>query len=1502
MGKEFLLNGIGGKHVAATYFNTAFENYYKTIGIILKQIDFPESLLSKYFDYKEEKIADVLQSLYVLTFLDDSATEETYKSIQKYLYTIEIGTELGKCKAKIKEEDEKNEVNKYQEVKTKDIPLDEAAIKDVENKVAKNLDRIMKELKDKGTLVISEDRLMRFQKLLFNKIPGFAPMIAEVVSHENKKIQKELNNNETSEDRKEKLRSCQKGMTYRMLFDIVVLVSETLLYYRNYYTHKNPYNDPDAQRRQNERECKLFFLVKSIFDSSRRLDKRRNLVSTKNMEDLTGNKDGQRKKKEKIEGKAKENGQPIFRFIESDQFYFKIIGRQYNNDNVKGYTLSDFGRMLFCCMFLSRHDILQFIEKEKLMEQSPFKLKGNKLQQKQREAQTRRDAENAERVAKGLKVLPPITVMEHESETNEIVKDIMCHYHIRLPRERRIDSQETKETLTMDILNELRKCPQALYESFDSEGKKKFEREVTPDEKNGTPEKVKMIRSTDRFPHLALRYIDETTALGDIRFHVRLGRYRYCFYNKICIDGKPDIRVWQKEINGFGLYQDIEAKRKKDWENRFQDSEEKVVEQKYGDAELVQHEKDKVGQKDYITDSRTSYNIHANRIGMTWNLTDGIHFPDLERERKENKGEMELYKAPESKVNMLTPKCTMSIYDLPALLFYKYLYDECGSRYNCLDAEHIIKNKYEGLVAFFTAVKEGKSQKELKALMMEKKLKESEIPKKILSYLELDSNYITKLFRKDLDYEKRMHAYRCILEIQEGAKRRLDSFKKKSSKIESGDNDYGKKGYADIRHGSIARYLAQSLISWQPTNNEGKDKITGLNYNKLVAFLSSYGQKSNLEDLKTILTEARLLGSSNPHPFIDKVLVKKPTHIEAFYKAYLSQEISYSSLLIDKIYISFVGDDNHLTSMRKDIKQQKNKLYSKQHNGSKAITYMVSSIVEWMSRDLRIMEPISKDVTDSLNATFNSVLGKFDYKTLRNSFLKLGLLSNVSSHPFLKKVFDNHRFFDLDNFYKAYLTEELSFITVIQNKKSISEEELNRLSFVHATGKRWTVGEGNVASYYRNYASRYLNIDDKHNAIIMLPDGLFTDAIVELLTAMCNDENNKIIVNSRDDLKRILEAKSDDKENTPLRQNASYLIQSYFKIVMQDENQPFYNVEGIFKRAYKPFTTLFGTPIGNTTELEHYYMNASTLKEKIKVNDKEIKDNLKKRKNIKDIETSFTSIKSQIKDVKDIERGIRRFKTQDVILFLSARKLLISILSERKDKDNESTKNLIEKANKLKLKDFSFDDGFKFLSEGKEGVNLSYKYIYKGIEITQEGLSLKNYGNIYRVLGDSRFTSLMEGLKKIGVTSVTFGDLTSEFAIYDEKRPELFKSIQEIEDKAKKENEAILNDPLNEGFYSYDKDGNKMPKRNSFSALIRLLPEYNEDDKSIMIDIRNAAGHGHYKLKVKFDELEKEKEQKYDVPNIARIMNETMTKRKNHKIKKDGEKKGDMGKTNSSEI
>lgn len=1469
MEEDFLFDGIGGKHVAATYFNTAFDNFYKTIGFIFKQIDFTEKSLNQFFDYKEEKIANILQSLYILTFKDKPEQEETYHSIREYRRKILLGDAISKYKDGLKKNDEEG---KYKNVKTKDIVLDEQDKSRIEQEVEEILNKQIEKIKEEKKLVISDDRLMKFQKLLFNKIPGFAPMMAEVVSHENKKIQDELNNKETSEDRKEELKKKQKGMTYSMLFEKVVLVAETLLYYRNYYTHKNPYNDSDALRRQSERECKLFFIVKSVFDGSRRIDKRRNLVSTKKMEDLTGNRDGQRKKKEPIEGKTKDNGQPIFRFIESDDFYFKIIGNQYIGDKVKGYELSDFGRMLFCCMFLSRHDILQFIEKENLMEQSPFKLKEYQIRQKQEDANKRRNAENAERAAKNLKPLPPIIIKDHESDTNEIVKDIMCLYHIRLPRERRIDSQETKETLTMDILNELRRCPSELYESFSPDGKKKFEREVIPDEANGTSDKTKLIRSKDRFPHLALRYIDQTEAIGDIRFQVRLGCYRYCFYNKICIDGKPDVRVWQKEINGFGLYQDIEVKRKTDWEKLFQDSEEKIVDQKYGEAELLQLEKDKAGQKDYVTDSKTSYNIHANRIGMTWGLEDGYCFPNLKRVPKEKTEEKETFLAPESEVTMITPKCSMSTYDLPALLFYKYLHDDYGNRYHLPDVETIIKNKYTGLVEFFTAVKDGKSREDLNIIISKNGIKSSDLPQTMNTYLNLFKENIGQIIGE----KKHKHVEQELKDQLERVQRRLEVFDKKRKKIESNDNKVGSKGYEDIRHGTLARYLAKSLLMWQPTRNKGKDKLTGLNYNKMMSFLAAYGQKSDLEDLKKVLTNSGLLGGSNPHPFISAVLDKKPLHTEKLYVEYLKQEKRVIKDLL--VIIRLEKRAGNIESYKKNEEKLLSSL-----NESQTIEIckrLAAIICNWTD-----MVDADKNLPNWLNQIISS--GKIE--KIKGKFKKKGLLRSTG-HPFLYKAFSEN-VHSVKDLYKSCLEMELKHLSQLSPKMPIP--------FVHEDAEKWRVNDNDTqGSYYRNYASRYLKIDEKHDSIILLPDGLFTDAIIEIISKIVEDENNKLGTTNevakglKNNLKQMLTAKSNDNNQTLLCKNASYIIQTYFKDVMADKNQPFYTAEGIYKRAYDPFTTLYGMPIGNTTELERYYMDADDLKTKLSMKMQELNDQIDSRKNIKDKNAFKTTIKSKINEVKGVERTIRRYKTQDVVLFICAKKLLLSIITNaQRDQNDDAIKEAEKKVNDLKLMNFDFSEGFSFLNEGENGANLSYEYNYKGIKITQEGLSLKNYGNVYRVLGDSRFASLMEGLKKVGVTKVTFGDLTSEFAIYDDKRPDIFKTVQEIEDKAKKENEAILNDPSNIGFYSYDKDGNKMAKRNSFNALISLLQEYDEDDKSVMIDIRNAVGHGHYRLKLKFNELEKEEGQTYDVPNIARLMNETMAKSKDHKIKKKEEKK-----------
>ena len=248
---------------------------------------------------------------------------------------------------------------------------------------------------------------------------------------------------------------------------------------------------------------------------------------------------------------------------------------------------------------------------------------------------------------------------------------------------------------------------------------------------------------------------------------------------------------------------------------------------------------------------------------------------------------------------------------------------------------------------------------------------------------------------------------------------------------------------------------------------------------------------------------------------------------------------------------------------------------------------------------------------------------------------------------------------------------------------------------------------------------------------------------------------------------------------------------------------------------------------------------------------------------------------------------------------------------------HESKDNLSQlriKAKELKLGQFGFDEDFRFLSEGDNEEErkekdqteslLEYIYPYKirkegklvgTINIKQKGLSLKNYGNIYSILGDDRLKSLMEGLFDLGTREVTFGDITSEFANFDQLRSTILKLLQDnIEEVAFNRNISVLNNPRNRNFYSVkDKDGNQLKIkitdpvtneiialskdaiRNQFPELIKMLEEYEADRVSIN-ELRKAVAHNHYPKDI--SKLKPTKNKKLQLPNIAHLANENAKK------------------------
>ena len=95
--------------------------------------------------------------------------------------------------------------------------------------------------------------------------------------------------------------------------------------------------------------------------------------------------------------------------------------------------------------------------------------------------------------------------------------------------------------ILLDMINELGRCPAALYTVLSEENKQRFhisrdvdggfEREdtgidVEESEDLELEQELILKRQGDRLPYFALRYFDDTDAFSTLRFDVYLGRWR----------------------------------------------------------------------------------------------------------------------------------------------------------------------------------------------------------------------------------------------------------------------------------------------------------------------------------------------------------------------------------------------------------------------------------------------------------------------------------------------------------------------------------------------------------------------------------------------------------------------------------------------------------------------------------------------------------------------------------------------------------------------------------------------------------------------------------------------------------------------------------------------------------------------------------------------------------------------------------------------------------------
>lgn len=451
------------------------------------------------------------------------------------------------------------------------------------------------------------------------------------------------------------------------------------------------------------------------------------------------------------------------------------------------------------------------------------------------------------------------------SKERQIILRSFAINGIVLPKER-IRSDKSEMSVALDMINELKRCPRELFDVLSVDDQERFRLQ------SADMEDVLQMRHSDRFAQLVMQYFDYGELLPTIRFQVNMGKLRYLFNAaKNCIDGATRVRVLEHRLNAFGRVQEMEAKRKNE-KGAFVGTDIDVRE-----FDEVRRDDANPENYPYVVDTYTHYVIENNKI----NFTFGEQLPEVERV------------GDKWYVNNVIAHCSMSVLELPAMVFHSHLY---GAK----KTEALIRRTWDNYNRLFADMRDGKLTK---ANIGTYGIAEADMPAKVLEAVNGGgkSHGYWAYVRKEID------------EMLDDTERRITRLKDDKRAVDSKMNKMGKRGFVRIMPGRLADWLAEDIVRLQRSSltgtEYGTDRITGLNYRTLQAAIATFNSNHDItegESLKALtdmLAKAGLTirNGKTAHPFLFFVLGNKPKNTIDLYESYLIQRKKYLNGLLKKI-------------------------------------------------------------------------------------------------------------------------------------------------------------------------------------------------------------------------------------------------------------------------------------------------------------------------------------------------------------------------------------------------------------------------------------------------------------------------------------------------------------------------------------------------------------------------------------------------------------------------
>ena len=456
------------------------------------------------------------------------------------------------------------------------------------------------------------------------------------------------------------------------------------------------------------------------------------------------------------------------------------------------------------------------------------------------------------------------------------------------PIKERLNTAFHKETLLLQMADELSKVPDELYQTFTEEQRNEFLEDINEYIKEGknteTLEKSIVIhpvirkRYEDKFNYFVLRFLDEFAGFPTLRFQVHIGNYIHDTREKE-IDGTKlqTQRVVKEKINVFGKLSDI-SKKKSDF--------------------FLSLEKNKKTKWEMFPEP--FYNLVGNNIPIYIKLNESkvegakkLNNELIELEIKE-KNITERSKNKPTKKEIINemgnvglangkPTAILSFNELPALLYEVLVRNKTGQELEDILVKKLVE-QYK-LISTFTP------DKILPTSKITKKLRKSS------PELKYDSDKLLRAIDKDIQITQDK------LKLIEG---HLKDFSDKNNKR--------KYVFTSKELGQEAAWLADDIKRLMPKSIREKWKAN--QHRELQRWLAFYD--TMYSELSSFLQEVWNLKDNNYffNEWLVNALHKKKFH--EFYKTYLGYRIEY----FDNIRKQTVGFKNNKKLWHKFIDQQ----------------------------------------------------------------------------------------------------------------------------------------------------------------------------------------------------------------------------------------------------------------------------------------------------------------------------------------------------------------------------------------------------------------------------------------------------------------------------------------------------------------------------------------------------------------------------------------------------